>query len=220
MSKANKSEKLKTKKATSEKSPHVVLTDKYAQAVAYASVIHASDTRKGTNLSYLSHLLGVSSLVIEAGGDEGEAIAGLLHDAVEDAGGLPRLEDIRARFGDPVAKIVLACSDSTDEEWKETVDYWERKQAYLDHLEDPKTDERAVLVSIADKTHNARAIVTDLERTGYEVLEKFNGTADEILKYYAECLRIGKAKSVPDALTIPLGLAVDTIREYVEEGGE
>jgi (p)ppGpp synthase/HD superfamily hydrolase len=217
---SKKNEKLKTKNRASEKSPHVVLTDKYAQAVAYASAIHATDTRKGTNIAYMSHLLGVSSLVIEAGGDEDEAIAGLLHDAVEDAGGRPRLEDIRARFGKKVAKIVLACSDSTDEEWKKSVDYWERKKAYLDHLEDPKTDERAVLVSIADKTHNARAIVTDLERTGYKVLTKFNGTPEEILKYYAECLRIGTAKNVPGTLTIPLGLAVEKIREYVEAGGK
>jgi len=199
--------------------PHVVLTDRYTQSVAYAAIIHATDTRKGTNISYMSHLLGVSSLVIEAGGDEDEAIAGLLHDAVEDAGGLPRLEDIRARFGDRVADIVLACSDSTDEEWKRTVGYWPRKQAYLDHLE-ATADERAVLVSIADKTHNARAIVTDLERSGFPVLKKFNGTAAEVLKYYDECLRIGSSKNVPDTLTIPLGLAVDTIRQYVEAGGK
>jgi (p)ppGpp synthase/HD superfamily hydrolase len=198
--------------------PHVVLTDRYAQAVAYSSIIHATDTRKGTNISYMSHLLGVSSLVIEAGGNEDEAIAGLLHDAVEDAGGLPRLEDIRTRFGDLVADIVLACSDSTDEEWKRTVGYWPRKQAYLDHLE-ATADERAVLVSIADKTHNARAIVTDLERSGYAVLKKFNGTPAEVLKYYDECLRIGISKNVPDTLTIPLGLAVGTIREYVKPDG-
>jgi (p)ppGpp synthase/HD superfamily hydrolase len=203
----------------STKIPHVVLTDRYAQAVAYASIIHATDTRKGTNISYMSHLLGVSSLVIEAGGNEDEAIAGLLHDAVEDAGGIPRLEDLRARFDDRVAEIVLACSDSTDEEWKRTVGYWPRKQAYLDHLE-ATPDERAVLVSIADKAHNARAIVTDLERSGYAVLKKFNGTPAEVLKYYEECLRIGISKNVPDTLAIPLGLAVDTIREYVEAGGK
>ena len=207
-----------------DKNPHVVLTDRYAQAVTYASIIHATDTRKGPadengiGISYLSHLLGVSSLVVEAGGNEDEAIAGLLHDAVEDAGGLPRLADVRARFGKKVAKIVLACSDSTDEEWKRSVAYWVRKQKYLDHLEAPKTDPRAVLVSIADKVHNARAIVTDLERSGYSVLEKFNGTPAEVLKYYEQCLRIGEAKNVPDTLTVPLGLAVATIREYVEVG--
>ena len=203
--------------------PHVVLTDRYAQAVAYASIIHATDTRKGTNISYMSHLLGVSSLVIEAGGTEDEAIAGLLHDAVEDAGGLPRLEDIRAHFGDRVADIVLACSDSTEEGWKRTVGYWPRKQAYLDHLE-ATADERAVLVSIADKVHNARAIVTDIKqaelRGERQALSKFNGTADETLRYYAELSRIGARKHVPETLTIPLLMAVEAIREYVGAGGK
>ena len=113
-----------------------------------------------------------------------------------------------------VAEIVLACSDSTDEEWKKTVDYWERKQAYLDHLE-ASTDERAVLVSIADKVHNARAIVTDLQRKGAAVLDKFNGDAGEILTYYVECLRIGEAKNVPDELLWPLHTAVLEIDRHV-----
>lgn len=199
--------------------PHVVLTDRYTQAVAYASIIHATDARKGTNISHMSHLLGVSGLVIEAGGDEDEATAGLLHDAVEDAGGLPRLEDVQARFGKKVVEIVLACSDSTDQEWKKTVVYWSRKQAYLDHLAATK-NERAVLVSIADKVHNARAIVTDLVGTGKVVLTKFNGTPEEILNYYAEYLRIGQLKRVPDTLNIPLGIAVESIREYVKAGSE
>lgn len=205
--------------------PHVTLTDRYAEAVAYASIIHAIDYRKGTRdengfgISYMAHLLGVSSLVIEAGGNEDEAIAGLLHDAVEDAGGLPRLEDIRVRFGPRVADVVLACSDSTNEKTKAQLKYWTRKRRYLKHLADT-TDDRAVLVSIADKTHNARAIVTDLERSGYAVLKKFNGTPAEVLKYYAQCLQIGIAKKVTDTLTIPLGLAVGTIREYVKAGSK
>lgn len=196
--------------------PHVILSDRYARAVGYAATIHATDVRKGTNISYMSHLLGVSSLVIEAGGDEDEAIAGLLHDAVEDAGGLPRLADVRQRFGDRVAEIVLACSDSTDEEWKRSVGYWERKQAYLDHLEAATTDPRAVLVSIADKVHNARATVTDLERFGVSVLDKFNAPERSMIaQYYGELLRIGVSAGVPDALTIPLTLAVERIRAYL-----
>lgn len=187
-----------------------VLTDRYTAAVAYAAAIHATHVRKGTDTTYLCHLLGVSALVLEAEGSEDEAIAGLLHDAVEDAGGLPRADDIRVRFGDRVADIVLACSDSVDEERKRTVGYWERKQAYLDHLE-ATADLRAVLVSIADKVHNARAIVTDLERTGPEVLTKFNGSADEIKRYYSELLRIAETKGVPDTLVIPLRLAVERI---------
>lgn len=197
--------------------PEVVLTERYAAALTYASALHGTQVRKGTSVTYLSHLLGVSALVLEAGGSQDEAIAGLLHDAVEDAGGLPRLADIRARFGDTVADIVLACSDSTDEEWKASVDYWERKQKYLRHLEDPKTDCRAVLVSIADKVHNARATVTDLERSGPSVLGKFNAPDPSlIVRYYSELLRIACVRQISDTLTIPLGLAVAVISAHTE----
>ena len=153
-------------------------------------------------------------MVIEAGGDEDLAIAGLLHDAVEDAGGLPRLADVRTRFGDRVADIVLACSDSTDEEWKHTVTYKDRKQKYLDHL--AKAPDDVVLVSTADKLHNARAIVTDLKRSGADVLSKFNGTPEEVLWHYRECLKIAVDREVSDTLTLPLEAAVDVIRSYVD----
>lgn len=195
-------------------SPATVLTDRYTQAIAYATAIHATQLRKGTTVPYVTHLIGVSSLVLEAGGTEDEAIAGLLHDAIEDCGGLPRATDIRARFGDRVTDIVLACSDSTDEEWKRTVDYWERKQAYLDHLES-SADERAVLVSIADKVHNARAIVTDLQRDGVGVLGKFTGSAGDLLTYYVECLRIAELRNVPEALLWPLFTAVTELDAFV-----
>lgn len=202
--------------------PSTRLTAKFSDAVAYAAVIHGTQVRKGTDVTYLSHLLGVASLVLEAGGTQDEAIAGLLHDAVEDAGGLPRLEDIRVRFGDVVADIVLACSDSVDEEWKARTPYIERKQRYLDHLADPATSPRAVLVSIADKVHNARATVTDLERYGVSVLEKFNTPNRGLVGwYYRELLRIGRERGVTDVLTIPLALAVEVIEGYLtDDGGE
>ncbi len=190
------------------------LTSRYTQAVEYASVIHATQTRKGTNIAYISHLLGVSSLILEAGGNEDEAIAGLLHDAVEDCGGLARLEDVRARFGDRVADIVLACSDSTDEGRKRSTAYWERKRRYLDHLEATR-DDRAVLVSIADKAHNARALVTDLHEMGTGVLEKFNGTPSEIVEYYSECVRIARLHRIPGAALDPLETAVAEIRRLI-----
>ena len=193
------------------------LTPRYAHAVEYASVIHATQTRKGTNIAYVSHLLGVSSLVLEAGGNEDEAIAGLLHDAVEDCGGLPRLADVRARFGDRVADIVLACSDSTDEVRKRVTGYWERKRRYLDHLEATE-DDRAVLVSIADKVHNARSVVTDLHQQGTAVLEKFNGTPSEIVEYYTECLRIARMRGIPGAVVDPLETAVAEIERLVAKG--
>jgi (p)ppGpp synthase/HD superfamily hydrolase len=193
--------------------PHTFLTERYARAVTYASILHGAQVRKGTDIAYMSHLLGVSSLVIEAGGDEDLAIAALLHDAVEDAGGLPRLADVRSRFGDRVADIVLACSDSTDEEWKNTVTYEDRKQKYLDHLAVAPAD--VVLVSTADKLHNARAIVTDLERYGADVLSKFNGTPDQVLWYYDQCYEIAKTRKVTEALTIPLEIALVKVRSFL-----
>ena len=187
--------------------PNVVLTKRYAAAVAYASIIHACDVRKGTEISYLCHLLGVSSLVIEAGGDEDQAIAGLLHDAVEDTGGMARADDIRARFGDRVTEIVIACSDSTDEEWKRDTPYSKRKRIYLDRIKTEPMD--YLLVTMADKVHNARAIVTDLHVHGAEVIGKFNGDANQVLDYYQECLAIAKERDVTPALRVPLELAVN-----------
>ena len=187
--------------------PNVVLTKRYAAAVAYASIIHAGDVRKGTEISYLCHLLGVSSLVIEAGGDEDQAIAGLLHDAVEDTGGMARADDIRARFGDRVTEIVIACSDSTDEEWKRDTPYSKRKRIYLDRIKTEPMD--YLLVTMADKVHNARAIVTDLHVHGAEVIGKFNGDANQVLDYYQECLAIAKERDVTPALRVPLELAVN-----------
>ena len=189
------------------KIPKVFLTKKYAEAVAYASIIHAGDMRKGTEISYLCHLLGVSSLVIEAGGDEDQAIAGLLHDAVEDTGGMARADDTRARFGDRVTEIVIACSDSTDEEWKRVTPYGERKRLYLDRIKTEPMD--YLLVTMADKVHNARAIVTDLHVHGTEVIGKFNGDANQVLDYYQECLAIAKERNVTPALLVPLELAVN-----------
>ena len=187
--------------------PNAVLTKRYAAAVAYASIIHAGDVRKGTEISYLCHLLGVSSLVIEAGGDEDQAIAGLLHDAVEDTGGMARADDIRARFGPRVTDIVIACSDSTDEEWKRVTPYSKRKRLYLDRIKTEPMD--YLLVTMADKVHNARAIVTDLHVHGTEVIGKFNGDANQVLDYYQECLAIAKERDVSPALRVPLDLAVN-----------
>ena len=95
------------------------LTERYADAVAYAATAHAAQRRKGTDIPYLAHLLSVSGSVLEAGGDEDQAIAGLLHDVVEDQGGLPRADDVRARFGYRVADIVLGCRDSITEDGKD-----------------------------------------------------------------------------------------------------
>ncbi len=190
--------------------PSVFLTDRYAAAVEYAAAIHGAQTRKGRDTAYLAHLLGVSSLVIEAGGDETQAIAALLHDAIEDCGGMPRYYDVQARFGAEVAEIVRDCSDSTDEDWKRTVPYRERKRLYLEHLE--VVGRRSLLVAIADKVHNARAIHTDIVALGpVKALARFTGTPADIAWYYEGCLDRAEQRSVSETLVVPLRIAVAAI---------
>jgi (p)ppGpp synthase/HD superfamily hydrolase len=121
-------------------------------ALVYASMLHRTQTRKSSAVPYVSHLLGVASLVIEEGSTETQAIAALLHDAVEDQGGRPRLDEIRERFGEGVAAIVDACTDAYEEPkppWRP------RKEAYIARLASEPPD--ALLVSVADKVHNALA---------------------------------------------------------------
>ena len=154
-------------------------TSRFGEALAYANRIHATQVRKGADIPYVSHLLGVASLAIEMGADEDQAIAALLHDAVEDQGGLERLEDIRKTFGDRVAGMVADCTDSHEET---KPDWRPRKEAYLVSLANKPAD--SLLVSLADKTHNARAIVDDLIEHGDVVWDRFRGGKDGSLWYY------------------------------------
>ncbi len=157
-----------------------VLTERFEVALAYASAAHRAQVRKGSGIPYVSHLLAVAALVLEAGGDEDQAIAGLLHDAVEDQGGLARLDDIRARFGDRVADIVWACTDSHEQE---KIDWRVRKEAYIEGMAAKPAD--ALLVSLADKTHNLSAIARDHAALGDAVWDRFTGGKDGTLWYYA-----------------------------------
>ena len=157
------------------------LTQRFTDALGYATDVHARQSRKGTSVPYVSHVLAVCSLVLEDGGGEDEAIAALLHDAVEDGGGQPRLEDIRRRFGDRVAEIVWTCSD-TDETpkppWKE------RKTRYIAHVRAAGPDARRV--SCADKLHNARSILRDYRALGERLWDRFSASAEDNLWYYRE----------------------------------
>jgi (p)ppGpp synthase/HD superfamily hydrolase len=166
--------------------PRFRLTEHFDRAVQYANRIHANQTRKGTDVPYMTHLLGVASLVLENGAQsEEEVIGALLHDAAEDQGGRPRLEDIREQFGEQVAHIVDACTDSYESPrppWRE------RKAAYVTHLRErvePGGDEPALRVSLADKLHNTRAILADVRESGDAVFERFNGKKDGTIWYYA-----------------------------------
>jgi (p)ppGpp synthase/HD superfamily hydrolase len=186
--------------------PITVLTDRYAQAVAYASQLHANQTRKTTSIPYISHLLGVSSLVLEAGGDEDMAIAALLHDGPEDQGGQATLDDIRERFGNRVAHIVEGCTDSLAENPENKAPWQERKIAYLQHLKEADLD--TLTVSLADKLHNARAIVTDLMIHGDTTWERFSGKKDGTLWYYQSILDIALQSNAPQFLQVNLQDAV------------
>lgn len=170
------------------------LTERFTQAVDYARRAHAGQYRKGTRIPYFYHLMGVSSLVLEHGGDEDQAIGGLLHDVVEDCGE-EHAEHIRTQFGERVVRIVLACTDGTRESKAEehsglsAFERWKRRKlAYLAHLE--HVDEDALLVSACDKLHNACAIVSDLEdpAVGAAVFERFTGRREGTLAYYQSLL--------------------------------
>ena len=155
------------------------LSPRYEAALVMATQLHASQNRKGTSIPYVSHLLAVSSLVLEHGGSEDQAIAALLHDAVEDQGGLPTLDKIRDHFGDVVAEIVDHCTDAYEEpkpEWRI------RKEEYIASIAEKPLD--AVLVSCADKLHNARAILNDLRTLGDELWGRFTGGKEGTLWYY------------------------------------
>lgn len=166
-----------------KKSP--LLSQKYEEALQYAFELHATQKRKGTEIPYIAHLLGVCALVLEDGGDESEAIAALLHDAVEDQGGMKTLEEIQHRFGDKVAEIVAGCTDAfttPKPPWRQ------RKEGYLEHLKE--AGPRVRRVSLADKLHNGRSIVMDLRRDGPSTLGRFNGGREGTLWYYKELVSI------------------------------
>jgi (p)ppGpp synthase/HD superfamily hydrolase len=161
------------------------LGPRFEEALLFATRQHAGQTRKKTDIPYIAHLLSVTSLVLEAGGDEDQAIAALLHDVVEDCGGAPMLAEVHQRFGPRVAHIVEGCTD-TDQTPKPP---WRtRKADYLRHLR--HADEDVRLVAAADKLHNARAILGDFRHMGDSVWERFAGQRDGTLWYYRALVEI------------------------------
>jgi (p)ppGpp synthase/HD superfamily hydrolase len=182
-----------------------LLTDRFIRAVDYARIAHAAQVRKGSTVPYLSHPLGVASLVIDFGGTEDQAIAALLHDVVEDCGA-GHEPIIRAQFGKTVADIVLACTDGTAEGKSAHIDpeaqrrdWIKRKRTYLKHL--AKAKKGALLVSACDKLHNARAIVLDLENpaVGRAVFDRFKTGRDGTLGYYQALVEILFKRKCPVA---------------------
>jgi (p)ppGpp synthase/HD superfamily hydrolase len=155
------------------------LTARFSEALAYAGQLHAEQVRKGSGVPYLAHLLSVAAIVLEHGADEDEAIAALLHDAVEDQGGDVARQEIRGRFGRRVADIVDGCTDADTipkPPWRA------RKETYLAHLVD--ADRSVHLVCAADKLHNARSLVEDYRACGELLWNRFSGGKTGTLWYY------------------------------------
>ena len=156
-----------------------MLSEKFVQAVSYANEVHKEDVRKGTQIPYISHLMAVASLVMEGGGSEDEIIAALLHDAVEDGGGKPVLDEIKKRFGQNVASIVDGCTETYENPkppWKG------RKDAYISHIKEGNPSVR--LVSCADKLHNVRCILSDYRQEGETLWNRFSANKEETLWFY------------------------------------
>ncbi|MCW5714477.1 MAG: HD domain-containing protein [Bauldia sp.] len=157
----------------------MMLSAQFDVALVYAASLHRKQVRKGSGIPYVSHLLSVAALVIEYGGSEDQAIAGLLHDAAEDQGGATILGDIEHRFGKAVAAIVADCTDS----WTEPKPAWRpRKEAYVASLAHKPA--ASLLVSLSDKIHNARAILADRAVVGEAIWDRFSENRGEVLWYY------------------------------------
>ena len=155
------------------------LSERFSEALVYAAALHADQRRKISGEPYLAHLLGVAAIAIEHGADENEAIAALLHDAIEDQGGAAVREEIRRRFGEAVAEIVDGCSDSDTTPkppWRQ------RMEAYVSHLRGASASVR--LVSASDKLHNARAVLREYRRRGESLWNHFRGGREGTLWYY------------------------------------
>lgn len=175
-----------------------MLSSRFAGALTYANELHAGQVRKASETPYIAHLLAVTAIVLEHGGGEDEAIAALLHDAVEDQGGATTRADISRRFGESVAVIVDGCTD-TDVEPKPP--WRERKEAFLRSLATASPEVR--LVVAADKLHNARSVVADYRRLGEAVWDRFRGGRAGTLWYYravTEALRDGAPSPLVDEL--------------------
>ena len=173
-----------------------MLSERLSQALALAIEAHNGQFRKETTIPYIAHPMAVASIALEYGADEDQAMAALLHDAVED-GGAKYAEVIRSKFGDRVANIVDGCTDGVPDKNGNKSDWKQRKESYLSHLRSASDD--VLLVSGSDKLHNARAIVSDLLNIGDEVFDRFKSSKAETLWYYQSLADIFKQRNAPTA---------------------
>ena len=178
---------------------HLFLTSRFTLAVDYARHLHV-ETRKGSQIPAMAHLLGVASLVMGENGPapvpvtEDMVIAALLHDAVEDHGGAPRLKDIEHNFGANVARMVEGLSDSLEEDSAQKQSWEDRKAAYIQRLEREPLDVQ--LISAADKLYNVRTILADYRDAGPAIWSRFKRGREQQIWYYGELLRVFRGRPV------------------------
>jgi (p)ppGpp synthase/HD superfamily hydrolase len=189
-----------------------VLTNRFVEALGYAAELHLHQRRKGKGQPYVGHLLGVAAIVIQHGGGEDEVIAALLHDAVEDQGGLPRLDEIREKFGERVARVVDGCTDSYEVSGEKR-DWHERKRAYIAKVAHESGDVQ--LVSAADKLANAREILADYRVEGDAVFSRFQGRKEGTLWYYRALVDVFR-KAGPNPLTDELDRVVTELESLAK----
>ncbi len=167
------------------------LSPQFEKALHYATRIHGGQLRKKTRIPYVAHILGVAAIAMEYGANETEAIAALLHDAVEDCGGAKRLRDIERKFGKDVARIVEGCTD-TDQKPKPP--WLKRKKTYVAHVRHASIPTK--LVSASDKLHNVRAILKDYREEGERLWNRFNGGKQGALWYYRALVNAFSGKRI------------------------
>ncbi|HXA81862.1 MAG TPA: HD domain-containing protein [Methylomirabilota bacterium] len=198
---------MKSEKKKAEKAKKPLYSERFTKAFAYAARLHARQTRKGTNKPYIGHLMSVASIVIAYGGDEEMAIAALLHDVVEDAGGEKRLREIRNKFGKRVARIVDGCTDT----YKDPKPPWlQRKKDYIARVAGEAEDTRKV--SAADKLSNVRDILEDVRAGGVKAFERFTGKKEGTLWYYRTLVQVFR-----EAGTNPLVEELDRVVTELEK---
>jgi (p)ppGpp synthase/HD superfamily hydrolase len=178
--------------------PFVPLTLRFDHALLFAAQVHRYQERKRSGIPYLSHLLGVASIVLDYGGDEDMGIAGLLHDAAEDHGGRAMLHSIEQMFGARVARIVDGCTDSYGDEDKPKPKWYPRKLRYLRRVRKEDADTR--FVSAADKLYNTRAVLRDVRQSGDSAFERFSAPKVKVLWYYRSLVREFRAGGVTHLL--------------------
>lgn len=189
----------------------MMLSHRFTEALIYARELHATQVRKGSGVPYIAHLLGVASIALEYGANEDEAIAALLHDAIEDQGGNATREEIRRRFGDIVTEIVDGC---TDAEITPKPPWRQRKEDYIAHL--PTASASVRLVSAADKLYNAATILKDYRILGDSIWSRFKGGKEGSLWYYrALVVAFRKVESTP--LVDELDRVVSELENLVKE---